>query len=406
MKKVVVLGALDTKGLEFQFVRDQLEACGAAAFVIDTGVLGEPLFPPDITADEVARAGGSSIEQLRQLNDRGTAIAVMTRGAAEIIIGLERQGMVGGVFGMGGTAGTTVAASALQALPIGIPKLLVSTVASGNTRPYVGVKDITMMYSVVDIAGLNRLSRRILSNAAHALAGMVLNMVDEVEDDKVTLGITMFGVTTPCATRVREILEEQGYDLLVFHATGTGGLAMEELIKAGYIKGVADITTTELADELVGGVFSAGPNRLEAAGAVGIPQVVSVGALDMVNFGAPDTVPIQFKERTFYQHNPTTTLMRTTVDENRELGRRLALKLSDATGPTIVVFPKKGVSLLDMDDKPFSGTEERQALYEGMKQHLRSDIRLVELETHINDTVVAESIAGYLLELLTQKKEG
>ncbi|WP_240421104.1 Tm-1-like ATP-binding domain-containing protein [Paenibacillus periandrae] len=406
MKKVVVLGALDTKGLEFQFVRDQLEACGAAAFVIDTGVLGDPLFPPDITADEVARAGGSSIEQLRQLNDRGTAIAVMTRGAAEIMIGLERQGIVGGVFGMGGTAGTTVAASALQALPIGIPKLLVSTVASGNTRPYVGVKDITMMYSVVDIAGLNRLSRRILSNAAHALAGMVLNMEDEIEDDKVTLGITMFGVTTPCATRVREILEEQGYDLLVFHATGTGGLAMEELIKAGYIKGVADITTTELADELVGGIFSAGPNRLEAAGAAGIPQVVSVGALDMVNFGAPDTVPTQFKERTFYQHNPTTTLMRTTVDENRELGRRLALKLSAATGPTIVVFPKQGVSLLDMDDKPFAGTEERQALYEGMKQHLRSDIRLIELETHINDAVVAESIAGYLVELLTQKKEG
>lgn len=407
-KKAVLIGALDTKGHEFQFVKDTLHACGVDTFIVDTGVLGEPLFKPDVSADEVARAGGSRIEELRRQNDRGAAVAVMTRGAANIATQLEKQGMIGGVFGMGGTAGTTVAALAMQALPIGVPKLLVSTVASGNTRPYVGVKDIMMMYSVVDIAGINRLSRRILNNAAYALAGMIryAGLEQESADDKVTLGITMFGVTTPCATRVREILEEKGYDLLVFHATGTGGLAMEELIKAGYIKGVADITTTELADDLVGGIFTAGPNRLNAAGAAGIPQVVSVGALDMVNFGPPDTVPAQFKERIFYQHNPTTTLMRTTVSENRELGQMLAAKLNKGTAPTIVVFPKAGVSLLDMAGKAFEGKEERSALYEGIKQNLRSDIPMIDMDQDINDPAVANVIAEQLLKLMEHKKEG
>ncbi|MFD0676740.1 MULTISPECIES: Tm-1-like ATP-binding domain-containing protein [unclassified Paenibacillus] len=401
-RKAVLIGAMDTKGQEYLFVKHTLEACGVETFVIDTGVLAEPLFQPDISADEVARAGGSSIDELRRVSDRGTAVAVMTCGAAHIIAELERNGVVGGVFGMGGTAGTTVAASAMQALPIGVPKLLVSTVASGNTRPYVGVKDIMMMYSVVDIAGINRLSRRILSNAAYALAGTIQQQEREQEivDDKVTLGITMFGVTTPCATRVREKLEEEGYDLLVFHATGTGGMAMEELIKAGYIKGVADITTTELADELVGGIFTAGADRLEAAGITGIPQVVSVGALDMVNFGPPETVPIQFKDRKFYQHNPTTTLMRTTIEENSELGRILAEKLNVSQAPTVVVFPKAGVSLLDMDFKPFDGKKERQALYDGIKQHLRSDIPMIELEQDINDLAVAEVIADNLLRLM------
>jgi uncharacterized protein (UPF0261 family) len=407
-KKAVLIGALDTKGHEFQYVKDRLHACGVETFVVDIGVLDNPLFQPDVSADEVARAGGSSLEELRSRNDRGTAVAVMTRGAAEIVAGLEKRGIIGAAFGMGGTAGTSVAASALQALAIGVPKLMVSTVASGNTRPYVGVKDIMMMYSVVDIAGINRLSRSIMSNAAHALAGMILhgNQQQEAVDDKVTLGITMFGVTTPCATRVREILEQKGYDLLVFHATGTGGMAMEELIKSGYIKGVADITTTELADELVGGIFSAGPNRLEAAGSMGIPQVVSVGALDMVNFGPPDTVPAQFKERTFYQHNPTTTLMRTTVAENGELGRILAEKLNRGAAPTIVVFPKGGVSLLDMDSKPFDGNEQRHALYEGIKQHLRSDIPVIHMEQDINDTAVADVIAENLLKLLEHNGKG
>jgi len=407
-KKAILIGALDTKGLEFQFVKETMEACGLDIFVIDTGVLSDPLFLPNVSSDEVARAGGTTLEELRSLNDRGTAVTAMARGVIEIVTELQRQGIVGGVFGMGGTAGTTVASAAMQALPIGVPKILVSTVASGDTRSYVGVKDIMMMYSVVDIAGINRLSRRILRNAAYALTGMIQHMELEQEevDDKVTLGITMFGVTTPCATRVREILESQGYDLLVFHATGAGGLAMEELIKAGYIKGVADITTTELADDLVGGIFSAGPHRMEAAGEVGIPQVVSIGALDMVNFGPPETVPDKFKERKFYQHNSTTTLMRTTVSENRELGRILAHKLNASTVSTIVVFPKGGVSLLDMTSKPFEGKEERQALYEGIIQHLRADIPMIEMEQDINDPAVADVIADSLLNMLEHNKRG
>jgi len=404
-KKAVLVGALDTKGEEFRFVKEVIERSGVGTIVIDTGVLNNPLFPPDIAASQVAEAGGMSIERLRELNDRGKAVETMTNGIAQIVAGLVGQGTVGGVFGMGGTAGTTVGAAAMQAVPIGIPKMLVSTVASGNTRPYVGIKDISMMYSVVDIAGINALSRRILSNAAYAIAGMIKGAQSEADvvESKTTIGLTMFGVTTPCVTAVREILEQRGYDLLVFHATGTGGMAMEELIRAGYIHAAADITTTELADELVGGIFSAGPNRLTAAGEAGIPQVVSVGALDMVNFGPPDTVPDKFGDRKFYQHNPTTTLMRTTVQENQELGRILAQKLNKAESPTVVIFPKGGVSLLDRSGQAFEGTAEREALYQGLKSNLRAGIQLIEMEQDINDPAVSSLIANQLLQLLGQE---
>lgn len=404
-KKAVLVGALDTKGVEFGYVKDLLESLGVNTIVVNTGVLDQPLFSPDISSDEVALAGGMSMSELRAQLDRGTAVAVMARGVAAVVERLIGEGVVGGVFGMGGTAGTTVGAAAMKAVPIGVPKLLVSTVASGNTRPYVGEKDLTMMYSVVDIAGLNSLSRRILRNAAYALAGMMAETADETNEtneteDKPMIGATMFGVTTPCVTKVREKLEQSGYDVLVFHATGSGGLAMEELVKAGFIKGVADVTTTELADELVGGIFSAGPKRLEAAGVAGIPQVVSVGALDMVNFGPPETVPAQFAERKFYQHNPTTTLMRTTVEENRELGRMIAEKLNQSHSPTVFVFPKGGVSLLDRDSQAFDGVEERQALYDALKENLRADISFVEMEQDINDPAVAEVIAAHLLTML------
>ncbi|MBO9607383.1 MAG: Tm-1-like ATP-binding domain-containing protein [Paenibacillaceae bacterium] len=403
--KAVLIGALDTKGAEFQFVADTIRRMGVEVFTVDTGVISEPLFTPDVTAAEVAAAAGTSLDALRAQNDRGGAVAAMTRGAAVVVERLLAEGFVGGLFGMGGTAGTTIGAAAMQAAPIGLPKVLVSTVASGNTRPYVGVKDIVMMYSVVDIAGINKLSRRILSNAAYALGGMIQGRLAEAEeaDDKVTIGMTMFGVTTPCVTRVRETLEAQGYDTLVFHATGTGGQAMEELIRAGFIKGVADVTTTELADELVGGIFSAGPNRLDAAVQAGIPQVVSVGALDMVNFGPRDTVPARFADRTFYQHNPTTTLMRTTTEENAALGRTLAGKLNAATGPLIVVFPHGGVSLLDRAGQAFDGAEQRQALYAGIRSVLRADIPLLDMDGDINDPAVSQTIAEQLLKLLQKK---
>lgn len=401
-KKAILVGSLDTKGEEFRFVKEVIERSGVGTIVIDTGILSNPLFTPDIEASQVAEAGGMSIERLRELNDRGKAVETMTNGIAKIVAELTQQGVVGGVFGMGGTAGTTVGAAAMQAVPIGIPKMLVSTVASGNTRPYVGIKDISMMYSVVDIAGINALSRRILSNAAYAIAGMIKGVESEIEvvENKTTIGLTMFGVTTPCVTAVREILELQGYELLVFHATGTGGMAMEELIRSGYIQAVADITTTELADELVGGIFSAGPDRVTAAGAIGIPQIVSVGALDMVNFGPVDSVPTKFKDRKFYQHNPTTTLMRTTVKENEELGRILADKLNRAKSPTVVIFPKGGVSLLDRAEQAFEGINERDALYQSLKSNLRADISFIEMEQDINDPAISKLIAHQLLQLL------
>ncbi|WP_127585125.1 Tm-1-like ATP-binding domain-containing protein [Paenibacillus koleovorans] len=402
MKKAVIIGALDSKGVEFEYVKMKLEASGIPTFVVNTGILGEPRFAPDIDSDTVAAHAGTSLQQLRETRDRGEAVAAMTRGVAALLPELVEQGIVGAVFGMGGTAGTTIGAAAMQAVPIGIPKLLVSTVASGDTRPYVGVKDIAMMYSVIDIAGLNTLSRRILANAAHALAGM-LQHYDAVEDaaaeDKTVLGMTMFGVTTPCCDQVRIRLEAEGFDLLVFHATGAGGTAMEELVRAGFIKGVLDITTTELADELVGGIFSAGPNRLKAAGAANIPQVVSVGALDMVNFGPPDTVPATFRDRKFYQHNPTTTLMRTTSEENAELGRRLAGRLNAGNAPTILVFPEGGVSLLDVQGKAFHGEEQRQALLQGIVDTLRPDIPLIRVREDINHPDTAKQIAESFLHL-------
>jgi uncharacterized protein (UPF0261 family) len=401
-RKVVLIGSLDTKGIEYAYVRDILHQSGVETLTINTGVLGTPHFTPDITSEEVAAAGGATLSSLRNEQDRGKAVSAMTEGIAVIVARLIKDNVVGALFGMGGTAGTTVCASAMQAAPIGIPKLLVSTVASGNTSPYVGVKDVMMMYSVIDIAGINSLSRRILSNAAYALVGMIKGIANEapvVEDHKPMLGMTMFGVTTPCCTRVREALEVKGFEILVFHATGTGGQAMEELIRAGFIQGVLDITTTELADDLVGGVFSAGPQRLLAAGEMGIPQLVSVGALDMVNFGAPETVPSQFKDRTFYQHNPTTTLMRTTVDENAQLGKRLAEKLNKSSTQTVLVFPHGGVSLLDVEGKPFDGVQQRQALFQAIKSTLEPHIRMVETEGDMNDPAVADLIVEQFLDV-------
>ncbi|WP_026572856.1 Tm-1-like ATP-binding domain-containing protein [Bacillus sp. UNC438CL73TsuS30] len=405
-KKVVLVGSLDTKEKEFLYVKEIIEESGHETLLINTGVY-ESSTVADILNKEVALAGGSSIEELRNKNDRGFAVAVMTKGANAIVKKLVDEDRVSGVFGMGGTAGTTVGAAAMKNVPVGIPKLIVSTVASGNTRPYVGEKDIMMLYSIVDIAGINSLSARILRNAANALSGMVKgNSITAVNEEKPMIGATMFGVTTPCVNQTREILEKNGFDVLVFHATGAGGDAMENLINDGFIQGVVDITTTELADGLVGGIFSSSEQRLEVAGAMGIPQVVSVGALDMVNFGPPETVPEKFKDRKFYQHNPTTTLMRTTVEENYILGGILARKLSKSHSSTVVIFPKGGVSLLDRAGQPFDGMEEREALYTGIKENLAPHITLLEVEEDINDPRVSSLIANQLLDLLKTKIGG
>ena len=396
-KTVCIVGTMDTKGIEFSFIKAQIESAGVSTCVINTGILGEPQLTPDISADEVAQAGGSSLQALRDEGDRGNSVTIMAQGAAALVAEKHAAGEIDGIISLGGSAGTTIGTTAMQAVPVGVPKIMVSTLASGDTSPYVQSKDICMMYSVVDIAGINRLSRQILANAAGAIVGMVSAEVPETAADKPLIAATMFGVTTPCVTKAREILEAAGYEVLVFHATGTGGQAMEDLVKGGFLVGVLDVTTTELADELVGGILSAGPDRLEAAGQSGLPQVVAPGALDMVNFGPPDTVPEKFSDRLFYQHNPTVTLMRTTAEETAELGRIMARKLSEAQGSTTVIIPTQGVSAIDQTDQPFDSPEARTAWSENLKAHIGDNVTVIEMDAHINDDEFATKLAETLL---------
>jgi len=401
-KTILLIGTLDTKGAEYAYVRDLIKDRGHNVLVFDAGVTGEPAFTPDLDAAAVAAAGGSSLAELRERGDRGAAIEVMARGATQLAAQYYAEGKFDGVLALGGSGGTAVATPAMQALPVGVPKVMVSTVASGDIKPYVGEKDISMMYSVVDIAGINRLSRRILANAVGAVCGMVEQAMPAAED-KPLISATMFGVTTPCATAVRERLEQAGYEVLVFHATGSGGKAMEGLIADGFISGVADITTTEWCDELVGGVLSAGPHRLEAAAKKGLPQVVSCGALDMVNFWAVDTIPPQFKGRTLYKHNPNVTLMRTTPEECAELGRIIAAKLNQAQGPTTLFLPLKGVSAIDKEGQPFYLPAADSALFNALRENIRPPVELIELDLHINDPEFATAMADRLLEMLPGK---
>lgn len=398
-KTVCIVGTMDTKGLEFAFIKAQIESSGVSTCVVNTGIMGEPQLAADVSADEVARKAGSSLQALRDEGDRGNSVAVMAQGAALLIAEKQAAGEIDGIISLGGSAGTTIGTTAMQAVPVGVPKIMVSTLASGDTSPYVQSKDICMMYSVVDIAGINRLSRQILANAAGAIVGMVnAEAPAATEADKPLIAATMFGVTTPCVTKSREILEAAGYEVLVFHATGTGGQAMEDLVRGGFLAGVLDVTTTELADELVGGILSAGPDRLEAAGEAGLPQVIAPGALDMVNFGTRDTVPEKFRDRLFYQHNPTVTLMRTTTEEMAELGRIMARKLSEARGPTTVIIPMQGVSAIDKTAQPFDSPEARAAWRENLKANIGSNVTVIEMDAHINDDEFATRLAETLLE--------
>jgi uncharacterized protein (UPF0261 family) len=399
-KVVAILGTFDSKGAEYAFLKQEVERQGAAALTVDAGIFGNPPFAPDIPASAVAEAGGVRLADLAAANDRGRAVAAMAAGAAAVLKRLQGEGRIHGVVSMGGGGGTSIAAIAMRDLPVGFPKLILSTVASGDVSAYVGVKDITMMPSIVDIAGLNRLSSQIIANAAGAIAGMVKVGTRQPSEGKPIVAATMFGVTTPCVTRARQALEAAGCEVLVFHAVGTGGRTMEELVRAGFVAGVLDLTTTELADELAGGVLSAGPHRLEAAGEAGVPQVVSLGALDMVNFGARDTVPARYAGRTFYEHNPMVTLMRTTPSENAELGRIIAAKLAKARGRTILMVPLRGVSMIDVEGKPFHHPAADAALIGALKENLTPNVRLVEIGTDINDPAFADRAAALLLEAM------
>lgn len=404
-KTVLLIGTLDTKGAEYAFVRDLIRRRRHRVLVLDAGVAGEPAFPPDIPAAEVATAGGGDLAALRAGGDRGAAMGVMSRGVAALAERLFAEGRFDAVFAMGGAGGTGLGAAAMRRLPVGVPKLLLSTLASGDVGPFVGIKDVAMLYSVVDIAGLNRLSRRILANAVGAICGMIEEPVPaSAGADRPLLAATMFGVTTPCVTVLRERLEAAGCEVLVFHATGSGGRSMESLIEAGFIAGVADVTTTEWCDELVGGVLSAGPTRLEAAVRAGLPQVVSCGALDMVNFWAPDTIPVEFRDRTLHRHSETVTLMRTTPEECAQLGRIIADKLNAATGPTALFLPLRGVSALDREGAAFHLPAADAALFEALRHHVKPPVELIELDRHINDPEFAIAMADKLLELLNSTR--
>lgn len=400
MKTVAVLGTFDTKGKELKYIKECIEEHGLKTLCINTGVF-EPVVEPDISSAEVAAAVGADINAIVEKRDRATATEVLAKGTEKLIPQLYAEGKFDGIISIGGSGGTSLATPAMRQLPLGVPKVMVSTMASGDVSPYVGTSDIVMIPSVVDAEGLNDISKVIFSNAANAVVGMVQNRKEIESDGKPLLAATMFGVTTPCVKAAEDYLHEQGYDVLVFHATGTGGKCMEALIDQGFIKGVLDLTTTEWCDEVVGGVLNAGQDRLTAAGKNGIPQVVSVGALDMVNFGPMDTVPAQFKNRNLYKHNPTVTLMRTTADELKSIGHEIASRLADATGKTTLILPLKGVSMIDVEGQPFYDAEADKTLFDTLRTELEgSNVEIVELDTDINDKEFAVAAAKKLISLL------
>ncbi|MEC7923278.1 MAG: Tm-1-like ATP-binding domain-containing protein [Planctomycetota bacterium] len=396
---IAIVGCLDTKGEEVDFLREVIENTGNRTWVIDTGVLEPPAFEPETSREAVAEAGGASLVELLEKKDRGFAMTVMSAGAAAITAELFASSQIDGIIAAGGSANTTIGASAMQALPVGFPKLLVSTLACGDVSAWVGTRDITMMYSVVDIAGINRISAVILRNAANAVVAMAAGKKEEPGDTRPLIAASMFGVTTPCVTEARRVLEEAGFEVIVFHATGAGGRTMEALISDGLFAGVLDITTTELADERVGGILSAGPGRLTAAGLNGTPQLVSTGATDMVNFGG--TRPAEFEGRLFYKHNPTVTLMRTSADECRELGREIAEKVSGAKGPAAIMLPLSGVSAIDREGEAFDDPAAREALFDAIRNH-PAELEVNELPLHINDPEFAAACARRLVDLIRQ----
>jgi uncharacterized protein (UPF0261 family) len=402
MPTIAVLGTMDTKGEEHAFVAELIRKRGHNTLVIDVGILENPKLRPDITRNQVAAAADADLAALASNHDRGEAVRAMSIGAPIILRQLAQQGKIDGVISLGGGGGTSIGTAAMRALPIGFPKVMVTTLASGNTAQYVGEKDVVLFPSIVDVAGMNRISRVILSRAAGAICGMA-EMTLPKTTDKPIIAASMFGNTTDCVQAARKILENEGYEVLVFHATGSGGRTMESLIESGMVAGVLDVTTTEWADELVGGFLTAGPTRLEAAAKTGTPAVVSPGCLDMVNFYGPESVPAKFQGRRFYQHNPQVTLMRTTPEENGKLGKIIAEKLNASLGPVSVLIPRKAISVISAPAQTFHDPEADAALFSAIKNNLRPDIELVEMETEINSPQFAEACARVLLKNINKR---
>jgi len=401
---VVVIGTLDTKGEELGFVRDRLEMSGIGTLLVDVGIIDPPVIEPDIDRYEVAAATGFEIDSAGS-EERGEAVAAMAEAAAAIARRLLAEGRCDGVLGVGGGTNTTIATAAMRALPLGVPKLMVSTLSGEEASACVGSSDLILVPSIADVAGLNVILLPILANAAAAMAGMVAAppLVPIAGGERIAA--TMFGVTTPCVTAAREALEERGYEVVSFHARGNGGRAMEALLREGFFAGVLDVTTTELADEVVGGLLSAGPERLTTAGKLGLPQVVSLGALDIVNFGARDTVPIQFSGRRLSAHNPHATLLRTSPEECARIGAELARKLSAARGPVAVFVPLRGVSALSGAGRVFHNPSADAALFGALREGLAEHVELHEIDLHINDPEFARAMAARLVDYLGKDRE-
>ncbi|MFJ5631177.1 Tm-1-like ATP-binding domain-containing protein [Streptomyces goshikiensis] len=410
MTSVVLLGTLDTKGVEYGWLRERLLRAGVEVVLVDTGIMDEPRVPADIPREAVARAAGAELSELRAAADRGAAVTTMARGAEATLLRLHAEGRLDGVLAIGGSGGTSIASRAMRALPLGVPKLMVSSMASGNVAPYVGSSDITMMYSVVDIAGINSVSAPVLTNAVAAIAGMAKAFARSSSahgparlgaGGRPLIAASMAGVTTVGVDAARERLTELGYEVLVFHVSGTGGRTLETLAGQGIFAGVLDLTLSELADDLCGGVLSAGPDRLSAAGRAGIPQVVSLGALDMVKFGPLETLPEHARYRRVRVHNPSITVIRTTESECAELGRRVAAKLRAASGPTAVCLPLRGLSTLGAPGGPYHDRRADQALFSALREGLRgSAARLYDYDTHINDPAFGRAAADRLHDII------
>ncbi len=401
MTSIVLVGTLDTKGAEYEYLREQIRHLGAQTILIDVGTGGPPTVPADITAAQVAEAAG---QRLEDLTERGQAVTAMSVGAAVICHRLCTEGRLDGVIALGGSGGTYIATSVMRALPVGLPKVMVSTMASGDIREYMGASDISMTYSVVDIAGLNPILARLIANAAASVvAAARVRMPDR--PIRPVIAATMLGVTTPGVTRARARLAELGYDVVVFHANGTGGCSFEAMAASKSLAGVLDLTTTELADELAGGVFSAGPDRLDAAAQAGLPQVVSLGALDMLVFGPFDSLPASMRGRNICVHNPAVTLVRTTPEECRALGRIIGRKLSAARGQVAIFVPLRGLSALSVKGGPFYDPDADRALIDGLRETLRPSIEVDELDLDINDAAFALATADRLHELIQEAAE-
>jgi uncharacterized protein (UPF0261 family) len=386
--------------VEYQFAKERFKKSGLNTILIDAGIIGDSLVKADISNEEVARAGGEELATLKNLGDRGFAVAVMTQGVNQIVQDLYKKNQCDAVFALGGSGGSTISSFAMRNLPIGIPKVLVSTLIASNASSFIGESDMALFASVVDIAGINSISAKVIANAVDATIGMIKGERVEINNNKKLVSASMFGVTTTCVTNARKILEENDLEVITFHMTGSGGKSMENLIREGFINASLDVTTTELADEIVGGTLSAGPTRLTAARDKKIPQVVSVGALDMVNFGPKETVPEKFKNRNLYVHNENVTLMRTTAEECEKIALDICHKLNESTSKVALLLPLLGVSAIATKGQVFYDKKADEALFSTIRKNLKPNVELVELNYAINDQEFSDALAFKLLSLL------